>query len=188
MSRRFTILSYGIVSAFVLLCGAALLVAQSNPPAAGVCEDLRDSTPGLYGLCVAFNQGHDCEADFNLPEPFVDCKPASARIYDLYEDKRQPDDPDMPGVVPGACLCFDETHLDNIPGSVTQCAVGEPHSKGTASNAISTLDFVYQVIDYDTGPGGECIRLEPPAPVFAASLNDEQVDACETLIADFCVE
>ncbi len=62
----------------------------------GVCNELLDATPGLYGLCVAFCEAQDL--------------PPDSRLMDVYERIRRDDDPDMPCV----CPCWSREELESI--------------------------------------------------------------------------
>jgi hypothetical protein len=190
MSRKFTIVSYGMVCMFVLLCGAVLFVSQSIPPGAGVCDepdDLKTLTPGLYGLCVAFNQGHDCEPDFsNMEDPFEGCVPASPKILELYNNKKQPDDPPMPGILPDGCPCFDLNEVVSVPTPYTQCKLDEVQPDGDIFSGVRTEPIAAQVNQTQPLLDSSCIYSEPNAdpPVFRfAYVYPSEVQVCRDMIA-----
>ena len=115
------------------VCTLFLLLAGGNAPAKTpdgatpaeetVCDDLRDATPGLYGLCVAFCEAQDCEVDWSGGDPsFADCRPSSRKLFENYEKKRGPDGPEMPcavqpdvttGGAGGGCPCYSQEDLSN---------------------------------------------------------------------------
>ena len=77
------------------------------PPAnEGVCDDLFDATPGLYGLCVAFCEAQDCVPDFTLANPFENCKFGSEKVLRNYEKRMGAGDPSMPCIQQSACPCW----------------------------------------------------------------------------------
>ena len=89
------------------------------------CDDLKYATPGLYGLCIAFCEAHDCEPvwddDGNLD--FSGCKKNDRKLLDRYRQKRQDGDPDMPclpAVIANedpatACPCWSRDQLSRFP-------------------------------------------------------------------------
>ncbi|MGE0621675.1 MAG: hypothetical protein AB7I04_01590 [Pseudomonadales bacterium] len=81
----------------------------------GVCDSLADATPGLRLMCMAFCEMQTCEPDFTLENPFQNCSKSSRWIYDRYEARRGPGDPDMPCVQqPQAapeCPCWSPNEL-----------------------------------------------------------------------------
>ena len=118
-SRKRLMESWAAVSIgfLVLLLVASLAAAQTPnglPPAnEGVCDELMWATPGLYGLCVAFCEAQDCEADFSLTDPFENCGPSAQKLLSIYDKKKQAGDPDMPCIQP-ACPCWSQAELDGL--------------------------------------------------------------------------
>ena len=78
----------------------------------GICDELIGGTPGLFGLCVAFH-AHDCEPDFSEEYPFAECKPSSVKILELYNKRKQPGDPEMPGIQK-PCPCWTLEEIQNL--------------------------------------------------------------------------
>jgi len=62
----------------------------------GVCDSLADATPGLRLMCMAFCEMQTCTPDFTQDDPFQSCSKSSRWIYNRYEARRGPGDPDMP--------------------------------------------------------------------------------------------
>lgn len=100
-----------------------LVYAQTRdgqtPASEDICNDLKSSTPGLYGLCVAFCEAQDI-GELDVNDPFLlGNKPADPKLLDLYNRKKQPNDPDMPCVkiddpnYPD-CPCWSQEELDKI--------------------------------------------------------------------------
>ncbi len=90
----------------------------ATPAEETICDDLKHGTPGLYGLCIAFCEAHDCEPDFSLEDPFSVCKQSDRKILDNYRRKMRDGDPDMPCIPnpngPGdevLCPCWSEDDL-----------------------------------------------------------------------------
>lgn len=94
----------------------------STPAEETVCDELRDATSGLYGLCVAFCEAQDCEVDWSSDDPFGNCSTSARNLYDNYERKRRSGDPEMPCAVQpvvttggggGGCPCFSSADLSS---------------------------------------------------------------------------
>ena len=111
--------------AVVLVSVATAANAQGPPASEDRCDELMWASPGLYGLCVAF-WAQQCEPDFSLVDPYEGCKPASRKILELYNKKKGPNDPDMPGTQ-RPCSCWSQEELDvlawRFPGGTQYCVV-----------------------------------------------------------------
>ena len=70
--RKTKIWSLLATVAVFLCCNPAIAGSPDALPAAneGVCNELLDATPGLYGLCLAFCEAQDCQPDYSLENPF----------------------------------------------------------------------------------------------------------------------
>ena len=105
-----------IIAFFMIAVGLSGQVSAQGTPDSitpaneGICDQLVGSTPGLYGLCVAY-----CEAqDLDL---YVKNPPAT-KILNNYRKKMAQGDPDMPCVQSeSACPCWTEDELNSIAGS-----------------------------------------------------------------------
>ena len=85
------------------------------PPAnEGVCNELLDATPGLYGLCVSFCEAQDCVPDFTLENPFENCRAGSQKVLDNYEKRRGAGDPSMPCIQQASCPCWTDQELFSL--------------------------------------------------------------------------
>ena len=128
MHRRHWLL-VGSVVLLTAFFGVAL--TQGPPGEESVCDVLQGGTPGLYGLCLGYCGAQDCEVDFSLENPFEKCRPASKKILERYNAKRQPGDPFMPCVVQAECPCFTQAEIESIPpqdvsGQYSQCDAMPP--------------------------------------------------------------
>jgi hypothetical protein len=114
-------------AAAVMLAGASfttsVAVAQTpdgeTPANEGVCDSLQGSTPGLYGLCVAYCEAQDLDS--------FDKDPPNEKILANYRKKMKAGDPDMPCIqVP--CPCWSSAELGSITadGAAAAC----PRSTG----------------------------------------------------------
>jgi hypothetical protein len=97
----------------------------STPAEEAICDDLKHRTPGLYGLCIAFCEAHDCvitvtddgELDFSQ------CKKNDGKILAKYRSKMRDGDPDMPCLPAtqaneqpeNSCPCWSLEQLSNFP-------------------------------------------------------------------------
>ena len=178
----------------VLLCIATLpVVAQTpdgdTPAEEVVCDQLLYSTPGLYGLCVAYCEAQDLnDIDFNAMNPEKIRKAAPNRnILKNYRKKMLPGDPDMPCLkVP--CPCWDESDLENV-------TVGNVIEPASCSNLV---DITAVVIQNTPGsmPGVEggfaavngdlCATRD--LPPFGLQITSEEYDACRSQIVDRCAD
>jgi hypothetical protein len=185
MSRRIT------NSLLALVCGLALVSAvvismvqagDGDPPSSETtCDPLKDATPGLYGLCLAFNEAQDCEPDLSVPQAdrFAHCKPASLKVLEVYDRKKDASDPEMPNS--GPC-CFDEAAVNAIwdqPGSVCQFREGI----GDLSSSVSVAggDTYAQITDWESG-GGLCLYVVNNTVLAYQEASDENVAECEQLM------
>ncbi|EGR3070285.1 hypothetical protein DMW20_12045 [Vibrio parahaemolyticus] len=92
-----------------------------TPSNEGVCDVLIQSTPGLYGLCVAFCEAQD-HFDESVPvtqdevEQYVSEARRANQIYENYNKRKDINDPEMPCVViqNEQCPCWDEVEIDTI--------------------------------------------------------------------------
>ena len=84
--------------------------AETRPASESLCDGLTAATPGLYGLCVAFNLGMACEPNFDAPNPFEACPPGSKKVLEQYRNRMHGDDPDMPGIQ-APCPCWSSVEL-----------------------------------------------------------------------------
>lgn len=111
-----------VVSAITVF-GGSISVAQTpdgtTPADEGICDGLVGSTPGLYGLCVAY-----CEAqDLDTLEPSDPSSPQqspSRRILENYRNKMAPGDPDMP-CVRAPCPCWSDPELEDLFRDADAC-------------------------------------------------------------------
>jgi hypothetical protein len=116
-----------------------------TPAEEDICDVLKHTTGGLYGLCVAFCEAQDseCVPDYNADNPYAGCKMRDRRILDNYNRKKKVGDPDMPclpsaGENPEyACPCWGQDRLQyfpfylqswNVDETYTSFGVGEDQS------------------------------------------------------------
>ena len=96
---------------------------DGTPPSQeAICDDLKHGTPGLFGLCIAFCEAHDCIPDYLLENPYANCKKSDGRILDNYNRKMREGDPDMPCIPSSddesagvACPCWSREQLAMFP-------------------------------------------------------------------------
>jgi hypothetical protein len=110
---------------FVSLSMVGLPTSASTPAEETVCDPLmaEGTTPGLYGLCIAFCEAHDLASE---DYPVTDEELAalqenapSGNILDAYNNIKKADDPDMPCiVVDSSCPCWMAEELAAIDGVI----------------------------------------------------------------------
>ena len=119
--------------------GLAQTSDGETPAEEGVCDILQGGTPGLYGLCVAFCEAHDCEPDPSSLDPLADCKPASLKILAAYDNKKQEGvDPNMPCT---ETCCFSQAEADAVSdlllgGCYTDCRFEAVTTSGIVSGIV----------------------------------------------------
>ena len=123
------------------------LTAVASPPNEGVCDELVGTTPGLYGLCVAFCETQDCEATYDPATDTVafdeSCRPSSPKLLDNFNKRAGVGGPHMPcvNIMENECPCWTEAELDEMPMNNDTVCNPPPESPFAQ---ISTF----------TGPGG----------------------------------
>ena len=180
---------------FVLSCCCVVLLAPAVTPArssqnAGVCDGLIGATPSLYGLCIAFCEAQDCVPDYTVADPFGHCTPASARLLDLYNQRKQPTDPPMPCVqVSSACPCFDAEDVAAIPTPYDQCIVDFSFGGNElTTNIIFNTETNGTGAEQTIGPFSSFCSfgnglVDPPIFV-SLETTPEQAQACRQLLVD----
>jgi len=83
-----------------------------TPANEGVCDSLHGGTPGLYGLCVAYCEAQDLDAETG--------NPPSANILEIYNKRRKATDPTMP-CLQDPCPCWTEDDLDIALPTLEAC-------------------------------------------------------------------
>jgi len=95
-----------------------------TPALEATCDDLKHGTPGLYGLCVAFCEAHDCVVTYTDGElDFSQCKKNDGKILAKYQSKMRDGDPEMPCLPAtqaneepeNSCPCWSLEQLSNFP-------------------------------------------------------------------------
>ena len=101
-----------------------------TPANEGVCDKLLSSTPGLYGLCVAY-----CEAQ-DLDE-FGEQKVANDKLLDVYNKKRRAGDPEMP-CRRKPCPCWNADEFDYLSNNII-LTMGSCKNSDTPTKKIAQL-------------------------------------------------
>lgn len=161
----------------------------AGPPAGGgVCDSLKDGTPGLYGLCVAF-----CEAQ-DLGDPAkAEEKQSAFALLTAYERRRAPDDPEMPCLAdqprqlpppPQAeCPCWTVETLRTALPQPTGCQSGSDFlamsQESGSSVSVANLQFPVlqfsRVCQLQDGISGSVESK------FIMNLDDTAVEGCQAL-------
>ena len=101
------------IVAVVGLSSNAAIADELRPANEGVCDSLQGSTPGLYGLCVAYCEAQDLDD--------IDKEPPSSKILANYRRKMKKGDQDMP-CIQASCPCFSSDELTAMTGdSLASC-------------------------------------------------------------------
>jgi hypothetical protein len=144
-----------LLVAAVLLSLAAVSTARPGANAVvttnqGVCDDLQNATPGLYGLCVSFCEAQDCVPDFSLDDPFQNCQVSSPGLLAQYNRRKQADDPSMPCVQEGsACPCWSSDELSQLrhpaPQDTAACLNGASNTRWSILGENATGSYATRV-------------------------------------------
>ena len=98
---------FGVVLGIMVIGLMLATVVQADdetPTEEGVCDGLKDATPGLWGLCNAYCEAKDCDLD-GVPDDGG--SKACDRLIANYNSLKMADDPDMPcGRELLACPCW----------------------------------------------------------------------------------
>ncbi len=180
-----------------------------TPANEGVCDILVEATPGLYGLCIAFCEAHDCEPDFSLADPFEGCKPASQKVLDNYNRKKTADDPDMPCIQQDAicpCWTMDELVFNlqrNLRDTVCYNNCYYNYRPGREDASVLTriqesdygaipFSFVFHVrsssSNYTCGFGQHCGDNSCPNLSRSFPITEEEMLACSQQLKEFSEE
>ena len=110
---------------------------------AGVCDEVKGATPGLYGLCVAFCEAQDCRPDWGAANPFADCRPSSPKLLRLYERRMQEGDPPMPCVQQAECPCYTREDLFEMSLPYDLCLDGYYNRAWGGGTVSAIYDWSY---------------------------------------------
>lgn len=199
-----------IFSALVSFIAVGLLIVAPSvhakkkpdgitPANEGVCNELKGSTPGLYGLCLAFCEAQD-HATLSSPiteeelEALKDNTP-SGRILANYNKKKQSGDPDMPCVkVEEPCPCWDNIELDSITNptgsnDINCFTANGPNHNGAkirvGQGTVVAIDHQHETGNY--GDDAICIYedFRPEEDVNISriiEITPDELTACDTQI------
>ena len=153
--KRVLVSVFGVL--YLTLSGMAMSANE------GICDDLVGHTRGLFGLCIAFNQGQDCEVDFAAEDPFQNCTPGSEKVLERYRAMRQAGDPDMPGVQ-APCPCWTEAELDEVGGGLRPDGAFGDRCRDTASftTSLTGFDVYTSLIELALTDSRQCLYVERP--------------------------
>jgi hypothetical protein len=178
--------SLALAIAFLLVAPSGAAWSQTadgtTPAEEGVCDELHDATPGLYGLCVAYCEAQDCDS----VEQAVSgqCRAPSPKLLELYDRKRSADDPSMPceSTPPPPCPCFAVEDLAAL--ELDTCL---EFDFGFDLLAISDADMENGAIS-ERGAGWGLCTLTVDGAAVVREIDEEQAFACESLIRYHALE
>lgn len=189
-TQKFSILGLLFVSLSLL----GLPVVAETPVNEGVCNDLMGSTPGLYGLCVAFCEAQDCSATYDpaTNEMVYDpsCKPSSPKILAKFNERAGVGGPTMPCVNPveTECKCWTEAELDLIAdGTLITCGLdfGFYRKFGTDSGG-GFEEVVTGILTNEGGLGCSYLSVAPTSEMRFFPLTEQEYQACVSSIEAEC--
>ena len=127
----------------------------------GVCNDLVGTTPGLYGLCVAFCEAQDCEATYDPATETVtfdeNCRASSPKILANFNKRAGEGGPHMPcvNITENECPCWTEVELDAIP-HITNTVCNPPPASPYAQISTLSGSIAYGARTDSEGDGFTC--------------------------------
>lgn len=170
------------LASLVLFGGIASTSIASTPdgetPAnEGVCDALQGSTPGLYGLCVAYCEAQDLDS-FDKGAPNV-------KILANYRKKMQAGDPDMPCLqVPCPCWSAEEFASITADGMAAACP--------SSTNKLQIIDNAPKThfAEADTTASREACRYIDlntlPPTIRSFSITAPEAESCYTQVSNAC--
>lgn len=158
---------------FLVTAFSGTLCAQGNPGDEGMCAVLKDGTPGLYGLCVAYCELQDCDV--------IDSDSSSCtKMLENYNKKIDVGvDPAMPCLQPdqASCPCFTEEEVWRVTERGLWPMVELPGFSDTYPDIILANYVYFPGTNYDyatiTLKGGELLSTKVIMEVGASSDNDD---------------
>ncbi len=145
----------------------------------GVCDVLEGSSRSLRMMCIAFCELQSCTPDLTAENPFESCSRSSKWIYNRYEAKRGPGDPDMPCVqqptTVAACPCWSTEELANFRSP----AVDEPIARCALDSSPSDAMQNFDNLQISDGAGAYTLSLSS-----FGSLNGAPTCALTDICAD----
>lgn len=192
---------------FISLSMLGLLAVASTPDGAtpaneGVCDELVGTTPGLYGLCVAFCEAQDCEATYDPVTDTVDfddsCRPSSPKVLDNFNKRAGVGGPPMPcvNITENECPCWTEAEINEIPGDYldpnTGCRTDPPFAQLFSTPDVFNPDVARTDSGTNAGEyicfyqGVNLMNNEPPRVIRSLEITEDQNATCVASIADQC--
>lgn len=192
-----TIVATGLLGSLAIMPPATAKTPDGKTPAEEtVCDVLRDATPGLYGLCVAYCEAHDAElisptgkmAELNTP---------NKRILRNYNRKKKKSDPAMPCLLEEqkeeGCPCWTSAQL----ATAMPPSMNHDHNLENACKLTLSTQVLENFENGDSGPGFQLAvtQLEGcqvtktngyaggPDDGFAP-VNSKQGTACAALLSE----
>jgi len=137
-----------------------------TPSREGICDDLADATPGLYGLCVAVCEAQDCKGivDPATGDVTLDpsCSPSTDKL--LANFRKVAGDPfATPSCIQPPCRCWTESEIKDVGGVRDSCSTPSPQDKNSSVFLNgSAVEGNGQELAYAlaTADGLRCIRME----------------------------
>jgi len=172
------------------LAGSRLDTVLNANLNSGVCDSLADATPGLRLMCMAFCEMQTCTPDFTLDNPFQNCSKSSKWIYDRYEARRGPGDPDMPCVqqpeTVAECPCWSATELANFRSqSATDRSASCVVNAGSPADGIANYD-AWQILSDPRSPSPYMVSLASIGTYADGSPACAVTDTCDPA-TDICL-
>jgi hypothetical protein len=168
------IISLGLLALSLGVFSSSLLAGNED-----ACDVLKDATPGLYGLCIAYvNAGNDNARD---------------RILGNYDKKKRPGDPDLiddvlndePDVV---CPCWASVDfvVDATDGLTPQsCTFDETGDSYDLTYHLSTPDFVALSAGYligDPYEGNTGCVINESGSQYSQETSAAEDEACRMVL------
>ncbi len=179
LSRKILLacISLGFVVTTGLAGSAVAMTPDDGTPAnEDVCLDLKNYTPGLYGLCVAYCEAQDLDLVGDKETP-------NTKILANYRKKMRAGDPDMP-CLQAPCPCWTTAQLANVGSTMTPtCGV----SATSAQVRVLTPEISQQATaDISRNVCRFVDTTTTPVTSVRFSISAEEAQTCYDQIANKC--
>lgn len=129
---------FGVVLGIVVI-GLTLVSVGETPAEEGLCDELKDATPGLWGICHAYCEAKDCDLDGSM---------SCDRIIASYASLRTVDDPALPCGQPLACPCWNNYSQEELVALLNDLTGTEASHIDDRCEEVDETGQMYTFIEY----------------------------------------
>jgi hypothetical protein len=144
-----------------------------------VCDNLQGSTPGLYGLCVAYCEAQDLDV--------TNKEPPNTKILENYRKKMQPGDPDMPCIM-APCPCWSDAELASVTANGVAACLRNDNTPVDSIQLIGIATYTHFAFA-DKGARSRCayVDLNSSTPIIRSqNISPEDATVCWNALDQAC--